>query len=808
MYISLNWLNEYVDTSSVSPGELAHKLTLHTVEIEDIYRLAKPFEHMIVGKVLSMKKHPNADKLNIVTVDLGKEEREIVCGASNVREDMLVPIALSGARVKWHGEGELVTLEKAEIRGVMSDGMICAAAEIGLADGFKDEDGIMDITYTDAKPGTDLAGALGMNDVVIEVDNKAITHRPDLWGHYGIAREVAAFLKTDLKNYTAEKPEAVGRTPLAIKVDNFEACPRFMAVKIAGIAIGESPQWLKNRLIACGVRPVNNIVDITNYVMLEIGQPMHAYDYEHIEGDVLQARMAKNNEKVVTLDGKERTLSKEDIVITDQNKIVAIAGVMGAENSEVRESTTAIVLEAANFHPVMVRKTSTRLGLRSDASARFEKGLDPHLPEHALLRAIHMIMEMQPKANIESLIIDEKKFELNQGPIELSVKYVNKVTGLELKQEDVVTVLESLGFLVESGEGDLLIVRVPTWRATGDVSIPEDLVEEIARMYGYENIPAQMPKMSIAAARPNREKMLAREIGKMLSYGFGMSEVHNYSFVRPETLATLGIDGKKNIKLANALNTERDLMRQSLVPNMVETIGENLRFYPEFSLYEIGMVFQPEKKGLPLEPNSKKKLPVQYNSLCVAIVGGDTPFFQAKAALEAIMKKLNLPVEIRKGAVPVWGHPGRFAEIHLGKRQIGVLAELHPRKAKAFDIEKRVAILELHFSEIAAVQTEDFQVTPIPKFPYVQLDVSMTFDKKVAWEDIVALIQKNAGDMLKKVELFDEYTGKGIDENQRSLSFHIDYGSDEKTLTMEEVDAVHQEVIKALAKKLKGTLRE
>ncbi|MFH1175118.1 MAG: phenylalanine--tRNA ligase subunit beta, partial [bacterium] len=637
MKISLNWLKTIIDIpDEITPEKLAEDLTLKTVEVEGIERKGENLEGVVVGQIKSVKNHLDADNLKICQVDIGENGlKQVVCGGINLFENMFVAVAKLGARVKWHGQGDLVEIKKTKIRGIDSEGMICAASEIGLEDLFsaESEKEIIDLEKTSFTPpllseeglgevclseddkkdanrfrnleaGNSLADFLGLNDVIIDIDNKSLTNRPDLWGHIGIAREVAAIF--GLKTKIAGLPRSIffqlaNNTPrndkIEIKVESSKLCPRYMAVAMSGIKIEPSPMWMQERLLAIGMRPINNIVDITNFVMLETGQPMHAFNQSSIINEQLSIRNAREGEKIITLDGVERELDENMLVIADSEKPIAIAGIMGGANSEIDENTTEIILEAANFEKVSSRKTASKLGLRTEASMRYEKGLDPNLAELALARCIELIKQIIPNAEISSEIADIKNFSNNSFVVEISKEFINKKIGIEIKKEKIEEILKSLGFEVNfsssrrgelKGGEEILKVKIPSWRATGDIEIPEDIVEEIARIYGYNSIDLKMPEVFIDVQKEDKELNVIKKIKEILSMGSGMSEVCNYAFVSAKQIEDLGMETEKHIKIANPLSKEQEFLRSNLAISLIKNAKENLRYFDKFKIFEIG----------------------------------------------------------------------------------------------------------------------------------------------------------------------------------------------------------------------------
>ena len=518
MLISKQWLNDFVDLpDTLDPQELLELLTLHTVEIEGFTAIAEALDNIVVGEVKSVEKHPDADALQLCQVFDGEVDVQIVCGGSNVVNGMKVALGKIGAKVQWHGEGELVELKKTKIRGETSFGMICASTEIGLGEQFpqNDEKEILDLSEITARAGTPLADALKLHDVVFEVDNKSMTHRPDLWGHYGIAREIAALQRKTLKQYPEVAIASAKDVKISIDIEDKEDCSRYIAVAMDGIQVEDSPLWLKQRLEAVGLSSINSIVDVTNYVMMELGQPMHAFDFDEIKNDddsvKICIRRARPDEPFTSLDETDHELTTEDIVIGGVHEVLALAGVKGSNNSGITEDTKRIVLESARFEPITVRRTAARHKLRTDASSRFEKSLDPEMAMMAMKRAVMLIQELYPDARVISNIADSYPHKSKPISLTVSHEYIVAVIGENIDKKTIVSHLSALGFGVKEKKGEYKI-DVPSWRATKDISIQEDIVEEIARMHGYDNIAAKLPHMSIAPAPLDELTELKRNI--------------------------------------------------------------------------------------------------------------------------------------------------------------------------------------------------------------------------------------------------------------------------------------------------------
>lgn len=822
MLISKNWLQDYVFLpDSLSSEELAQKMTLGIVEVEEVFHEAQLLNNVVVGIVKSVEKHPDADKLNVCQVEVGNGEiDQVVCGGSNVVEGMKVAMGRIGAMVRWHGEGDLVELKPVKIRGVASAGMICASDEIGLLDLYpkQDEKEIMDISTIDAAAGTPLAEVLEMNDVVIDVDNKSMTHRPDLWGHYGMAREIAAIYRKKLEPLKLKEIKEGSDVTISTAVADSYLCPRYMAVALDGIKVAPSPQWMQKRLMAVGIRPINNIVDITNFVMLELGQPMHGFDASHLETTTntksqsqniaIQIRNAKKGETIQTLDGGEHELSEEMLVIADSKKPIAVAGVMGGNDSAVSDETTSIVFEAATFDAVSVRKTATKLGLRTDSSARFEKSLDPNLPEIALARAVALTLELCPEAKVISNVADEQNFSLNQGPIELPLAFLNEKIGVEVEKKRVIDILERLGFTVKEKK-DVLNVTIPSWRATKDIGIPEDLVEEVARMYGYDNIEPTLPTFPVVPPQKNELIALEMDIKRGFASGHGYSESRNYSYVSPEAIVGLGLEVSAHIELDNPIAKDRPFLRRTLLSGLLENVEKNTHRFEIAALCETGRTYLLEEPGLRAGDKSDELLPRQDTMFAAvfAAKGVETPFHHLADALRSVCGSLGAAVTLTSYTPnETYMHPGRSAEVRVADTVVGYISELHPATQKAMGIPYRTAFVEMNLNKVLELRAEVASYTPLALFPSVLRDVAFIVDASIAHADVVAAIE-GVDPLIRSIELFDVYQGKHVGEGNKSMAYHIEYRSDEGTLEAAAVDKVHEKVMKMLKKQFKAEER-
>lgn len=803
MYISKNWLTDFVKIpNSLSAKELGFKLTMSTAEVEGLTDQSASLNGVIVGEILEIKKHPNADKLQLTVVNVGKETLNIVCGAPNIAVGQKVPVATIGTKLPNGME-----IAKAKVRGEESSGMLCAEDELGMG---KDHTGIL-ILDSKAKIGEPLTKALGLDDTIYEIDNKSLSNRPDLWSHYGIAREVAVLLGEKLKEFKVEVKESTKPSEkLDIKIEDFKLCPRYCGVVLEGIKIAESPDWLKKRVSAVGMRPINNIVDITNYVMMEIGQPLHAFDYDKLAEHRIVVRKAKKGEKIETLDDQTRELDESMLVIADAVKPVAIAGVMGGANTEIDDNTKKVIIESANFDHVSVRQTETKLGLRSEASIRFEKSLDPNLAEWGIKRAIELILQLCPEAKLVSKIEDVNKFKLNQGPIKLSFDFIAKKVGQDIPKDKVVKILTGLGFGVKKGVKDLS-VTIPTWRATKDVSIPEDLVEEIIRIYGYSNLKSSLPMIAVSRPEANKEMDLERKIKQILAYGFALNEVYNYSFVGEEQVKKLGLNLDEHIRLANPLTKEWNLLRRSLVPNLLENAAANCRNFDDFGLFELGLVFLPEAKGEKVSDKEDKFLPLQVKLISgiISEKRNDKPFFIAKNVIAGLLAQLHLDYKLEKTTeVLPFAKKTRAVKILVSGKEIGYISEPADNLYDKLGLKSKVAIFEFNLTQLAALYSDDLKYKPIPKFPSIDLDISMIIAKKILWEEIYQAVKNIDKDLIRKITFFDVYEGTGIPEGKKSIAFRIEYRSDDKTLTMDEVQIIHQKVLNTLNSKFSAQIRQ
>lgn len=806
MKISFNWLCDYIDgLEKIDPYDLAEQLTLKSFEVDNVLSQKIAFEKMVVGKIINLKKHPAADKLLLVETDIGKDTIQIVCGCTNLKRGQLVLVALPGAKVKWHGEGDFITLKETRIRGEKSYGMICTAEEVGLSDLFKQEHNreacILDIFNT--KPGTPISRTLELDDVVFDVDNKTLTNRPDLWGHVGVALEISAIsgkkFRYKPKKYGGKK----GNKIFSVEIKDKNACRLYSGVLISGLKVKPSPYWMQKRLFSVGVRPINNIVDITNYVMLEIGQPMHAFDTEKLSGNKIIVDTLKKDEKLRALDQKEYTLSRGMIVIKDKRDIQAVGGIIGGISSEISKSTTTCFFESANFDPVFIRRGSIQMGLRTEASTRHEKGLDPHYTLQALYRAIELTSKLCPQAKVDSEIISVGDIKHKPYTIYLKHDYLEKKIGVFLEKTFVKKVLSALGFSIKESNG-IYRVMVPSFRATKDIQDSDDLVEEVARMYGYNRIEPVFPSVSI---RPP-EQLPHLEFEKKLKYicakELGFCEVYNYVFEYEHILKKLGYDLDAAVEIQNAVQKDIRFLRFDLVSGLLRTIEKNQRHFGSGKIFEIGRVFNKlhtSKEGLPTE---KRKI-----ALVRFFQKGDQ-FLELKGDLEFLFEQLHIR-SIKYSGPLTKAH--RYCSLEhtvlsLDRKEIGYIGKLSKKVARIFGIKKDVVIASLDFDTLLKAYKPIKKFQPIPKYPAIELDLSMIVDEDVLWYDIVNEIENLKEPLIRNIELFDVYRGAKIGAKKKSIAFRITYRSDERTLKLNEAENVQKEVIKRLKEKFSVKVRQ
>lgn len=803
MLISKNWLSEFVSfPPKLTPKELGLRLTMAMAEVERVHDQRSALDGVIVAQILDVRRHPNADKLQLATVSTGKETLHIVCGAPNIAAGQKVPLATIGTTLP----GGMTIAERA-VRGEVSQGMLCAPDELGLGD---DHGGIL-ILPPQTKIGQPLARVLGLDDVIIEIDNKSLTHRPDLWGHYGVAREVAAIYGTRLAPLASRihAPAMPKKLPkLEVAVREKKLCPRYMAVRIDGIAVAPSPKWLADRLQAIGAPVINNIVDVTNYVLHELGQPLHAFDAATLSG-AITVRDAAPGERIAALDGTTHELHPSELVIADAQGPAAIAGIIGGTRTAVNDATVSIVLEAAAFDHVAVRKASQRLSIRTEASVRFEKSLDPELPQWALYRAIALIRELCPSARVASAIADIRTAP--KKPIVLKLSYAALVSriGEAIPQKTIVTILTRLGFSVKAGKG-LLTITVPSWRATKDIAIADDIVEEVARIYGYDSLVPTLPAARMEVPRANALRSVERRAKQFLAWACGLDEVACYSFISEQQADRYG-KSEDCLRLENPIDQTMPLLRRSLMPNLIQGVSKNARFFDEVGIFEVGKTFLAERSGDQVGGESTGSLPLQdtYAGIAIAKKGESVPYFAVRDAVASLLASLGCAFVIRPAhdQMHPWLQQGRSADVLVDGERVGYISELAPQLCRAEKIETPVGIAELNLTTLASKRLAQSQYAPISKYPGITLDISALVPAAAVWADIESAARSVDAAMIRSVELFDVYQGERIGAGKKSVAFHVTYRSDERTLQLAEAEAVHSAIKKIIAERFGAQIR-
>lgn len=803
---SYNWIKEFVGLKD-SPEDFARRVSLCGPSVERLFPQAPPLEGMLIGRIVEVRPHPNADKLRIAVTDLGAEKSEIVCGGSNLAVGMKVVVAQAGAMVRWHGAGELVRLEPAEIRGVRSDGMICGANEIGLEDAFPHaEREILDMSWCKAKPGTRLSKALDLEDTVFDIE--VTTNRPDAFSMVGLAREAAAIMDAPFlykESVAPSLPKSVDPLPLTVRNDEPKLCSRYQAVVMDGIEVGPSPWWLKSRLHLSGIRSINNVVDITNYVMLELGQPMHAFDYDTLTGNTVRVRLAGPKESIRLLDGSDRKLSGSHLVIADEERPIAVAGVMGGEETGVTDRTKRVVFEAATFDPVSVRRTGRDLDVRSDSSLRFEKGLPPEQTQAALARAIELCQKVAC-GRMVSPVFDQRTAPSKKVKYSFRPERAEQLIGVKVPTARMVKILKSLGFGVTKRapirQGKALYdVEVPYWRRL-DIEGERDFAEEIARIYGYGNLPSEIPDGELPVVTIDQSLVAEDRLKRLLS-SLGLTELISYSFVSADTLSRAGFDPSGCLRMANPLSVDFEFMRPSLIPGLLDAVRDNVGLFPAGEVFEVSNVYL-KADGAELPDERLSVLLAAYGS-----DGDDRLFRRIKGAVEASAGRLHRRITIRRPKPDQKGgrwHPGRSVELLAGDRVIGMMGEIHPAMLEACGLDVRVCAAELDLASLIDSAPVETGYRSIPQYPPVRRDLSLVVDGSVEYGAVESALS-GVSDVLREARLFDVYRGNGLPAGHKSFSLHLAFRHDDRTMTAEEVDGEIKKVMAALKKSVGAELR-
>ncbi|MDE0482327.1 MAG: phenylalanine--tRNA ligase subunit beta [Candidatus Poribacteria bacterium] len=797
MNVTLNWLKTYINFD-FSPDELAKRLTMLGIEVESVKQLGAALEGVVVGKVTSIKPHPNADKLVLCQVDIGETDAlQIVCGAPNVCEGMFAPVATIGTELSTG-----ITIKRAKLRGEESHGMLCSQKELGLSD---EAAGLMELS-ADLPIGTPLTEALGLDDTVFELE--ITPNRPDCLSMIGVAREIRAETGNDLKlpHVALQEDEADINELTSVTIDAPDLCPRYAARVIRGVKIGESPAWLKQRLESIGVGVINNIVDITNFVLMEYGQPLHAFDYHKLAENRIVVRRAAESEQITTLDEEERKLTPDMLVIADAEKPVALAGIMGGYDSEITETTCDVLLESANFQPSSVRAAAKKLGINTEASYRFERGADPEAVIPALDRAAQLIMELAGGTICEG-IIDVYPGQREPLQIQLRAERVNFILGTELEADEIVQILSRLGFDVETSQSEENVyqVTVPSFRE--DITREIDLIEEIARVYGYDNIPTALPKGDIPIPPPNISVEVRKRIKHFL-LGSGMMETVNYSFSHPNCFDKIGLAAdnplRQALQLKNPLSPEMSILRTTLLPSLLDNAQHNHNHQIDnIALFEMSTVFIQAEE------------PARVAGILAGEIGGGVygnpyrhpDFFDIKGIVEGVLDICGTTDYTFKNTNDPTFHPGRNAEVLLEGERIGILGETHPTVLENYELPYKAYLFELDLEALADAADFSKRFEPIPIYPSVLRDLAIVVDEDMQSDVPINIIYSTGGELVESVRLFDVYVGDQVPEGKKSLAYTITYHSATETLTDKTVNELHDKVVKRLNEELGAELR-
>lgn len=793
MKLPMSWLSDYMDAEGITPKEYADRLTMTGSKVEGVENLGSEIDKVVAGRVLTCEDHPDSDHLHVCTVDAGTgEELQIVCGAPNVKAGITVPVALHGSTLPGG-----VKIKKGKLRGVVSNGMICSHDELGISEGllgYEPEYGIL-ILPDDIKPGTDIKDVFGLNENVVEFE--ITSNRPDCFSIIGLARESAL---TFGREFSVPKPEFTEAQDniadhLSVEVLDKDKCLRYCARMVKNVKIGPSPAWMRERLHACGVRSINNIVDITNYVLLEYGQPMHAFDLRDLEDNKIIVRRAADGEVIKTLDEQDRKLTNDDLVIADGKRAVAIAGVMGGFNSEVKDDTATVIFESATFDAASVRLTAQRVGLRTEASSRYEKGLDYNNTVPAVERACQLV-EQLGCGEVCSGMLDVVGNVKERITIPFRPDKINKFLGTDIDESEMLRYFKALGI-----EVDNMTLIPPTFRP--DLEGEADIAEEVARFHGYDKIPTTLLSGEATCGGKTPEQKLADKIGELLC-AQGMNEIYTMTFISPSNFDKIGLSAdsplRNTVKIKNPLGEDTSVMRTSTIPSMLDILSRNYNYRNASArLFEQGKIFLP-KEG--------EKLPDEPVVVTLGMYGADEDFFTLKGVVEELLEQLHINnasfTAVKDN--PTY-HPGRAAKVTANGTELGIIGQIHPSVSKKYGIDVPCYAAELSFDALKAAIDYDIKYSPLPKFPAVTRDIAMLVDRETPVAEIEAVIRRSAGKLLEDIKLFDVYEGEQIPEGKKSVAYSAVFRAADRSLTGDEVQEVFDKVLKNLASELDAQLR-
>lgn len=805
MKVSLNWVKNYIDLpETLTADEIARDLTLRTVEVDDVEDLGKKFHDIVVGEIVQIKEHPNADALRICMVDIGEgAPRQIVCGGRNLYVGEHVVVSKPGSEVVWHGEGEPVVLEETKVRGEYSYGMICGATEVYLDKLFPpaDEHEIVDLKGL-GKPGENIADVVYMNDVVIEIDNKSLTNRPDMWGHYGIARELAAIYHLPLK----ELPVAHMDPDLPVydvTIEEPEKCNRYMGVEIEGVCEKEAPLWMKAAVTKAGMRPISRIVDITNYVMLAVGQPTHAFDRTHVEGEKIIVRNAKEGEELLLLDNNSIELTTDDLVICDEHDAMALAGIRGGKKDSILPETTGVLLEIADFTAPTIRKTGRRFDEKTDASIRYEKGIDTQRAEQGLAVSLQLFKELFPESKVVAYA-DVYPVKTEKVRLDVTQAFMDERLGEAIPQDVVERILTDLGFEVEYEDG-VYHTAAPTWRSTGDIVMKDDVMGEVARILSYDSFSTAPLTIHFDKAVHQTEELLERKLREYLAFRCGFNEIFTYPWIDERYIKAARIDTSESLRLTAPPAPELAILRSSLIPGMLEAVAKNLRYFDEFRIFEVAQAFV---KGEYHQSDDEEVLPVHKKFLTGAVVGKDAAgiFYEMKGAVEAMAEYTHMePLTFTSEEKPTWADPSAWLNIVQNGRVVGRMGLVSVATMTDSRIRRtNVAAFEINTDLLIPFASRTNVFTHLPQFPLVEKDLSVLVDEDARWANIAGAVANR----VKEVEFIGEYRGAQVPRGKKSVTLRVKIGKDNGTLTTEEINKEMDGILRALQYRAGAVLRE
>ena len=805
MKVSLNWIKKYVDLpKDITNEQIMRDLTIRTVEVEDMVNTGDKFKDIVVGKIIEVNPHPDADLLKVCLVDIGEGEyKQIVCGGENLYPNELVVISKPGAMVYWHGEGDLVEIKETKMRGVSSYGMICGATEVYLSELFppKNEKEIVDLTGLDVKPGENISDALNLGDTILEIDNKSLSNRPDLWGHYGIARELSVIYNVPLKELEIDKPN--GLPEYKVSIEEKDKCKRYAAVKIEGVNTKESPSWMKTLITNAGMRPINAIVDITNYVMMAVGQPTHAFDSTHVEGEKIVVRNARENEKLLLLDNNELDLTTDDLVICDESSPLALAGIRGGKKDSILPETTSVVLEVANFSAGTIRKTGKRFAEKTDASIRYEKGIDTQRVDLGISLALKLFKEIFPDSKVVAFK-DEYLEATPNNVIDVTKKFLDDRLGKVISNEEITRILTGLGYEV-SFDNETYHIVVPTFRSTGDVTLKDDVMGDIARLLGYDSFEKKPLTINFEHAVLQNDVLLERRLKEYLSYRCGFNEIITYPWIDEKYIDAAGLDKSKMVMLATPPSPEQAYLRASLVPGLLEAISKNLRYFDEFRIYEMTEVFE---KGEYHESSEDETLPIHKNYLSGVIVKKDakSAFYEIKGVIESMSSYVHMEsLSFRSCESSSYLDKNAKLDIYLGDTLVGSLGLLSVKTMADSKIKRtNVGIFEINVSKLIPYPSRTNEFKHLPEIPLVEKDLSVLVDEDVSWEKISKMIRNK----VSEYSFVEEYRGEQVPTGKKSVTFKVKLGDGKSTLTSDDINHKLEEITITLNRTCGATIRE